>query len=308
LRSAAGAIAQQLRSGVTLEDALANSERLLPNYMHRSLKAAVDVGQTAAVIEGVTRHESSRRRLRRQVATALLYPVIVMAMLAGVVALVTTYVVPQFADIYEDLSDDFNLNMPVTTNLLLRMAGAMPRAWRVAAVLLAVTAVLALIPAGRRVLFWLRTGLPIFGPIATLSAQHDFASIMAALTSQRVLAGDALRCTVASLHDRNLARAAAIAATKCEQGVSLSRSLAESIHFDPALPALVHWGEQNDAVASALLQATQGYEEQIELYVNLLRRSVPPVVLAMVAGVVFFFVSALLVPLILMLRQWSAWF
>jgi type II secretory pathway component PulF len=108
---------------------------------------------------------------------------------------------------------------------------------------------------------------------------------------------DALQSTIASLHDSNLARAARIAAAKCEDGALLSRSLADSIHFDRTLPALIAWGEAHDSLPEALKQAADVYEHELVLHADFLRRILPPLLFATVISFLFFMIVGLLIPL-----------
>ena len=166
-------------------------------------------------------------------------------------------------------------------------------------------AAMAIVPATRRLAHWLRTAAPFLGRIWIWNGQHEFASVLGSLVSRQVNLDEALECTVASLDDRNVARAARIAADKCEGGALLSRSLAESIHFDPLLTSLVGWGEAHAALPQALAEAAAAFEEAIDMRVEFLRRVLPPVLLIVVVTTILTFVSGLIVPLVQAIRNLS---
>ncbi len=294
LRTAARRLAETLQRGVALGPALRSIESELPPNLRRALEISTDDAQLLAVIEGLVQHEASRKRIRRQMQTVLLYPAVVLVLLFLILAGASIFVVPQFNLIFKDLE----LEMNAATRVVFSISQTFPAAVVVAALLPIVYLALALVPATRRLAHWLRTGAPFLGRIWIWNAQHEFASVLGALVSQRVNLDEALQCTVASLRDRNVARAAGIAAGKCEGGALLSRSLAESIHFDPTLTALVAWGEAHAALPQALDEAATVFEEAIDLRVEFLRGVLPPVLMIVVVATILTFVSGLVVPLI----------
>jgi type II secretory pathway component PulF len=300
LRRAATRLAEDLRRGVDMRTALA-SVGSLPPYLRSALAASTDLGQTAAVLTGLAQHETARRRLRRQMRAALLYPAIVLGLLLAVVSSLTMLVLPQFETIYVD----FDLELPELTILLLSLARVIP--WLLAGIVAVVVAyfIVCLSPSGRRIVHWLRTSVPVLGRLWIWNGQHEFASILGALTTHRVSMDDALSCTAASLRDANVARATRIVARKCAGGALLSRSLAESIHFDPALPALVSWGESENSLSAALRQAASTFEDELDLQVAFLQRMMPSLLFITVISTLFIFVIGLMVPLVDLINNLS---
>jgi type II secretory pathway component PulF len=224
LRRAAIEMRERVRRGEDLASAFRAIEAELPPFLRRALAGSTDGGQIVAVLEGLVQHETTRQRLRRQMQSALLYPAIVFALLVAILAGAAIFVVPFF----EELMKDFALEVPTATRVMLGVSRAIPFIV-VAAVAVPVLYVVAgLVPGGRRLTHWLRTGVPFLGRLWIWYGQHEFASVLGSLASRQVALDEALRCTVASLRDQNLARAARIAADKCERGGSLSRSPAQS--------------------------------------------------------------------------------
>jgi type II secretory pathway component PulF len=293
LRRAATRIAEELRRGADMRTAL-ESVGSLPPYLRSALAVSTDLGQTAAVLAGLAQHETARKRLRRQLRSALLYPAIVLGLLLAVVSGLTMLVLPQFESIYVD----FDLELPELTVLLLGMARVIP--WLLVGLAAAVAAyfLICLSQSGRRIVHWLRTSVPVLGRLWIWNGQHEFASVLGALTAHRVPMDEALACTAESLRDANVARATRLAARKCAGGALLSRSLSESIHFDPALPALVSWGELEGSLPAALRQAASTFEDELDLQVAFLQRMMPSLLFITVISTMFMFIVGLMVPLV----------
>jgi type IV pilus assembly protein PilC len=288
-------LADELDRGVDLSTAIkAVGDGRFGGSLYRALAASVETGQTAAVLEGFAAHRAANKRIRRQVRSALLYPIVVLTLLGAVLMGLMFVVVPEFGAMFREL----DLALPEMTVFVLESSQSVP--WAILAAFCVIPAYLALSvrPGGRRLAHWLRTGTPILGRIWMWTAQHEFASIFGSLTARRVPLDDALQCTAEALNDRNLARATRIVARKCEMGVPLSQAMAESIHFDRSLTGLAAWGEAYDALPEAMRQAVSAFEKEIELHVLLLRRAMPPLLFIAVATLVFTFVIMLIIPLV----------
>lgn len=299
LRRAAIDMGERLRRGEDLATAFRSIESEMPLFLRRAIAAPTDDAQIIAVLEGLVQHETTRQRLRRQMQSVLLYPAIVFGLLLIILACASIFVVPQF----EELFKDFQLEVPTATLVMLGVARGIPIVLAVAVAIPILYVLASLFPAGRRLVHWLRTGVPFLGRLWIWNGQHEFASVLGSLTSRQVVLDEALRCTVASLRDQNLARAARIAADKCERGASLSRSLAESLHFDPTLSALVGWGEAHAALPRALDEAAVVFEQAIDLHASFVRRVLPPILFICVVATVFIFVSGLMIPVIELLNN-----
>lgn len=304
LRAVSLRLADELARGADLSAALGTIAGAMPQRLRHALAAAADVGQTAAVLQALARHETARKRVSRQLYSALLYPAIVLAMVLGVLATFVFYILPEYVTIYED----FDVELPPSTMLLLGTAEAMPWIAAGAAAVAAGYFLLWLFPRGRRLAHWLRTGAPLVGRVWIGQAQHELASMLGALVSQQIPLDQALDCTAAALRDRNLARAARIAAAKCRDGATLAHSLAESMHVEPSLPALAGWGEAHGRLPEALAQAAALHEEEITLYANFLRRALPPLLFVGVMATVFALMAAVFEPLATLMNNfmWMA--
>jgi type II secretory pathway component PulF len=297
-------LAEALDRGADLQTAMRSiDDDRFPRPLYRALAASAETGQTAAILQGFAEHQSASKRLRRQIRSALLYPSVVMVLLATVVMGFMFAVAPQFADLF----DDFGMALPHMTAFVLEASQTVPWAILCGLCIVPLYFALLVVPGGARLAHWIRTGMPILGKVWMWNSQHEFASIFGALASRGVVLDDSLRCTAESLHDQNLARATRILVRKCDGGALLSQAMSESIHFDRGLTGLAAWGEANDALPAAMRQATALFEKEIELQVILLRRILPPLLFITVASTLFTFVVTLFVPLVDLINNLSGW-
>ena len=70
------------------------------------------------------------------------------------------------------------------------------------------------------------------------------------------------------------------------------------MHFDPLITSLAQWGENEQDLPTALREAANTYEQQMQLYIQFLVRIMPPLMLTLVASTLFILVAALMIPLV----------
>ena len=232
--------------------------------------------------------------MKRGLYQVLTYPFIVLTILFLVTVLLSVVVIPEFVFIY----DDFDLDLPAATQLLIAVADYLPILLLYAALILSIGGLVTWQMNGVRFVHWICTAIPLFGRAWVWDGQHEFATLMATLVGQKVATHDALTCTADSLRDRNLARAARLANERCDDGLTLSQSLSLSIHFDHTLTLLVEGGEANQTLPKAFREAASTYQFQMDSYVQFLRRVLPPLTLAIVAFTLLFMTAALFIPLV----------
>ncbi|MEM6331021.1 MAG: type II secretion system F family protein, partial [Planctomycetota bacterium] len=244
---------------------------------------------------------ATRGDVRRRVVSALIYPAMVLCFALGLAAFVAVAILPQFAGIVEE----FELEVPFSTELLFRTAAVLPKAALVVGVGLLVTLLLWAIAPLRGVLQWLATGVPLLGTLWVWVSHHALCEQLSAYLAAGAPLPAALRGSAAALGNRSLAAAVAKAAVRCEQGETLSAAFADSIHIERMLTTTVRWGEHRGNLPGAIGEAAESYRQQIEDYLSFIRSVAGPCLLVTIGGVTGFTLSALMQPLLGLLRGLS---
>lgn len=294
LRRIAQHLAAELATGADLGAATASIKHVFPAHMQSALAIGAKTGNLNGVLIGLSESEFVRRRMRRELRSALAYPMLVVGFTAVLLLFLSVTVVPQFAKIYTD----FGLELPNVTLFTLQAAEALPKILVGVLVVWALVFLLGFSLIRSRFLHWIRTSIPLLGRTWVWSAQHEFATMMSTLSSEQLPLTDALTCTSESLRDKNLAWATGKVSERCFDGATLGQSLRESIHFDPTLTSLAEWGEANSSLPLAMRQAAETYEQELALFVQFLQRVLPPLMLTFVASTMFYMIASLMVPMV----------
>jgi type IV pilus assembly protein PilC len=296
LSAAARRVAQRMRSGDSIDEALREQESSFPSPIRALLAAGLKANNLPVVLEGYAQLVLQQRSIKTTVRTALAYPVLIGVLLIPLLLLLSLYVAPLF----EELFNEFELDLPQSTVTAFRTARVAPIA--VSAVLIVpagVAAILSLL-GGHWLLHRLRAAIPVFGQLWTWAGQNEFAALLETMVAARLPLPEAVGAVADGLSDRNVARACpAIAQSLREAGLPLGEALERSMHFDRILPPLVAWGEEHGILEEALSVARQALVARLENYAAMLRRVIPAVALVVVATFVMgIAVIGFLMPLI----------
>ncbi|QDU91106.1 Type II secretion system protein F [Pirellulimonas nuda] len=297
-RRALAAVAQRLRQGEGLAEAVADSGREMPRRLRRTLQAiaacAPRGADLAAALPAVVSQQATFRQRRRRLWAALAYPTLLLSGLWALIVFLAVFVAPGFQEVY----DEFDLELPNMTVF------ALAAARQVAPItLVALLVVFALVAACRaqataRVVHWLATGLPLVGGAVVDASHLEFSALTAALLHARTPLPDALRAAASGLADRSVARATGRLAQRVEEGETLSGAMDQSLHFERGLAAQVRWGESEGDVAAALDNAAEQYSRRLDYACVFLRRTASPVMVVAFVCLVGILALAFVLPLI----------
>ena len=294
-------LAAQLEQGRSVDQALAQLDRHLPEEFRGLLRAGIESGDLAGTFERFADQRLAAQRIARRIHAAIAYPLLIMAILVPLLLFISMYVIPMFGELYED----FAVELPALTLLVLQSAKQVP-------VLIAGLALftvgfpLLLRSFGGRWLFHrVRSATPLLGRLWMWSSQREFAALLASFLDLRLPMTKAVAHTGEVMSDRNVAGACRRVSERLESGESLSESLGQSIHFDRSLVALVAWGERHGLLPEALRISTEVFDDRIEQWASLIQRLLPPVTLIVVGVLMFAIIISLMLPLVTLMEMLS---
>lgn len=290
-------IRQRIIGGASLSEAM----RLYPEVfsdMYCALVAAGERGGTLdETLELAAVQLDKQQDLREQVKSALIYPVLVIFVAFGVIALVLTIVVPVFKKVY----DRFGHELPSITRFLLGLSNIVMNWWFV--VVPALIAVALLLRAyistdeGRKVFDQVKLRLWLLGPLFRKIGVAEFTQTFTGLIRGGVPIIGAMQ-VAAGTSSNVIIQAAIIKASEAvKEGSPLAVSLEETGQFPPMVTRMVASGERAGNLDEMLLQLTKFYERDIEHTVQRLTKVMEPVLTIVVGGIVLFTLLALYMPI-----------
>ena len=115
LRKSFNQLVFELLKGENLSDAMLSQSRLYPGLLINMVKTAEMTGDLPSILDDMADYYTSMDQTRKQMKSAMIYPIIVLLIAFGVLIFMLTYLVPQFASMFKENGADLP---PLTKGIL----------------------------------------------------------------------------------------------------------------------------------------------------------------------------------------------
>ncbi len=290
-------LVNSVNAGKSFSDALEEH----PNAFSRLYISMVRVGETGGILEKtmsqLTQLLSREVKIRSNMAGAMIYPMVVLALGIVSVVVMVMAVVPK---IIQTLGEDATL--PWTTQSLLTLSDLLKSYGLYAAILIIAAAIMFVrwkkTPAGRLKLDGFLLRIPILGKVLTTIAVGRFARTLGALTSSGITILYALSVVRDTLGNEFLGQLIDDVSEKVRMGHSLAEPLASSSYFPPLLIQIVSVGEQTGKLDELLLNAADTFDEEADSAVSRFMALFPVLLIILLALIIGYIIAATLLPII----------
>ncbi|HUU11370.1 MAG TPA: type II secretion system F family protein [Phycisphaerae bacterium] len=291
------AIHDDVTGGMTLADAMTRWPRSFPPVNVAMVRAGETGGFLDVVLEQIASFRSREHDLKARVRSALVYPIILAVLAAGVLIFLLTYFIPKFSEIFAD----FGENLPALTRAVVGVSRAVTQY----GLLLAAGAVTAVIlvrrtlssPAGRMAVERAILHVPVLGRVLARFALVRFCRMLGTLLGAGVPLLASLRVAREAIGNQNLSEAVGAAIEQVQQGKPLARSLAADARLFPAsVVEMIAVAEESGRMDTELNRLAGVYESELDRQLRMLVALAEPALLFVMAAIVGTIVIGMLLP------------
>lgn len=300
LRRVIEALAEAIKSGGTLSEALAQHPHVFDRLYINMVKAGEAGGMLEAVLDRLARFQEKSLQLKGKITTALVYPLIVMVVAGFILAGLLVFVVPKFNQIFADLLKGAPL--PPLTQLVLTVSDTVKNHYLV---VLGVSAALGLAgwafrrtPGGARLLDTWTVKLPLFGELILKAIIARFGRTLGTLLSSGVPILPALLITRDTCGNSRVADAITEVHDRVKEGAPVARPLEATQVFPPMVTSMIDVGEHTGQLSEMLGKVAELYEDEVDNAVAGLSALIEPILILFLALIVGTIVIALFLPII----------
>lgn len=294
------ALAEAIKSGGTLSEAMAQHPHAFDRLYINMVKAGEAGGMLDVVLDRLARFQEKSLQLKGKITTAMVYPLIVVAVAGFILAGLLVFVVPKFNQIFADLLKGAPL--PPLTQLVLAVSDAVKNHYLVA---LGVIAALGLVvrafrrtPGGARLLDTWTVKLPLFGELFLKAIIARFGRTFGTLLSSGVPILPALLITRDTCGNSRVADAITEVHDRVKEGAPVARPLEATAVFPPMVTSMIDVGEHTGQLPEMLGKVADLYEEEVDNAVAGLSALIEPILILSLALIVGTIVIALFLPII----------
>jgi type IV pilus assembly protein PilC len=287
-------VRERIKGGELLSDAFA-AQGAFPKMYTTTLMAGEKSGNMEEVLSRYIAFQRVAMTFRKKLLVSLVYPTLLIAVVIIMVLFLITYVVPEFAKLFENL----DAKLPAITVFMLAVGtGAQKYGLFVAAGLLL---------AGILIWRWKSTdkgaeqidrvllGTPLLGEIRLKYQVANFSRMLSTLLQGGIPLVPAMETAGASMGSRKILNGVLEASHRVREGQTLSKSLEQQKIFPDLAVEMLEVGESTGALPAMLNSVAEFYEEDVQTALGAAMALIEPILLIVMA----IFVGGVLISLYL---------
>jgi len=293
-------VKEEVRGGASLSEAFANRGDIFPRMYPATIASGERSGELVSVIQRYLFYLNTAESVKKKVASAVIYPTILLAMAVGLIALMMIYIVPKFAILFQGSGS----RLPMLTEMVLGVSKFFQYGWPflVAAAVASVVALktVGARPGGRLWLDTLYLKLPFMGLNLRRYNIANMCRTLGTLVQGGIPVVTALD-VVAEAMSNEFYR---VGLHQCRRLVLEGQSLWSSVEKTGIGTSLavemVEVGESTGALAEMLEQVSLFYDEELTTAVERFVALLEPMLLVFMAVIVAIIVLSVYMPLFTM--------
>ena len=289
-------VAARVKTGESISQAF-EAQGGFPLVYTTTLLAGERSGNLEEVLQRFLDFQRVSLTFRKKLKASLIYPALLVIMVVALFIFLITFVVPRFAQLYEQLGT----HLPALTTFLLDLGhNAQHYGIYVAIVVAALGFLLyrwAKTEAGATALDKLRIGLPVFGTVWLKYQVGLFSRTLSTLLTGGLPLVPSLETAARSIDSRQIGNAVFRSVETVREGKGLSASLQQTKVFPELAIEMIEVGESTGALPQMLNSVAEFFEEDVQTNLTAAMSLIEPMILIVMGLVVVTILIALYLPI-----------
>lgn len=268
-----------------------------PEYMVNMVNIGEKAGKLESVMEALSLYYARDDRLRRRVRSAILYPLILVLMMAAVVSVMVVKVLPVFNDVFLDMGTDLSAASLAVIRVGTSIGQYALAVILILAALLIILLVLIRTEAGSRCILNLLEG---FGPTRRLSdkiATARFASVFSMLLSSGYDTDEALELIPNILTNEKIIEKIKKSREAVRSGKPFVKALEEANLFPALYSSMIHLGAKTGSLDTVMSNLAEIYSDEADESISRAVSVFEPVMVAALSVVIGGILLSVMLPL-----------
>jgi len=287
-----------VEGGTTLSAAMRQYEKVFDQLYVNMVEAGETGGILDTILQRLSAYIEKNVKLKRAVKSALVYPISVLLVAAGVIVLLLWKVVPVFATLFTGLQVD----LPLPTRLVIAMSNFIGSIYGFLVLVVFVGFAVSLkvwyaTPKGRMAIDAVLLKLPLIGILLRKIAVARFTRTLGTLISSGVPILEGLDITARTAGNAVIEKALLQVRKALEAGRTLAEPLKETEVFPGMVTQMIGVGEQTGAMDAMLQKIADFYEDEVDAAVKDLLSAMEPMMIVFLGVVVGGIVISMYLPL-----------
>jgi type IV pilus assembly protein PilC len=291
-------LVSEVRTGVDLSAAMELSPKVFDQLYVSMVRAGEVSGQMDIILERLADYQEASEHLRREIRSAMTYPVISMVLVFAITMFLMLGVVPGFRTVFQSLDTE----LPAITEFTLSTAEFMKEHWAICFGGLAGTIIGIIMFKKTETGAWFfdrwTLKAPVFGTLVRKVALARFSRTFATLIRSGVPIMATLDIVAETAGNRVVAQVVLDSRESVRGGNLLSEPLSKSKVFPPMVVRMVAIGERTGSLETLLEKIAEFYDAQVKAAVKSLTSMIEPLLITAMGVIVGGVVMAVFLPIL----------
>jgi type IV pilus assembly protein PilC len=297
LKDSISKIIQNINQGLSLSDALDKHPKIFSRLYCDMIKAGEMSGNVPIVLDRLIYIIEHEAKVKSDIKSAFRYPLIVVIALGIAFIVLLTFVIPQFASIFNSAG----LVLPWPTKFAMFLYAFLSNYWYliIAVIVITVFGMISYFKTsnGKFVRDSFLLEMPIIGPVFKKAALSRFASIFAILQTSGVPIMQSLTILSATMGNEALTRSFDHIRERIKEGAGISTPLRSAKYFTPMVIDMIAIGEESGNIDEMLRAVAKHYDDEVEYAIKGLSDAIGPILIVGLAAIVGFFALCIFLPM-----------
>ena len=300
LKAILKAVAEDVSNGHSLSASFENKSKGMPTTFIETVRSGEDSGTLDVAFSKLHIYFDKSTKVNAKVRSAMVYPMFLLGLATIVIAVIMTFTMP----VFEDMFASMNTELPLLTQVLIDITNFMLNYWYV------LFGAIALIIIGLRIYANTENGrvnfakmqlkLPMLGDVAKMRAASQFANTMTTLLSAGLTMVRSIGTTARVLDNYHLGLRLGTTVVGLEEGRRLGDCLKEIDIFPHLLVEMAAVGEETGSLENTLDTISAYYDNEVEIATARALGALQPAITVIMGAVIGIIVIALYLPMFTM--------
>jgi len=297
LRETLQGVIQELEGGRQLSEAMEQYPRVFPRLMVNIVQAGEETGRLDEGFLELSSYLAREKETKQQIKSALRYPAFIVVAIMAAMAVLTLFVIPAFARMFES----FDAQLPLPTRIIMGVSNFATNYWYIILGLLIVGFFIlrAWIKTERGRYLWdrMKLKIPVIGSILLRASLARFCRGFSMGFSSGVGVLQCIHLSGQALDNAYIAANLQVMRDHVEHGNSLTQSAEASNLFTPLVLQMLSVGEETGNVDSMLAESADFYEREVDYEVKNLTASIEPILIIVIGAMVLVLALGVFLPM-----------
>ncbi len=298
LKKSFNQLVYQLLKGESLSDSMSMQGTVYPKLLINMVKTAEMTGDLPSILDDMSEYYTSMDQTRKQMKSAMTYPIVVLTIAFGVLIFMLTYLVPQFQSMFEDNGAE----LPTMTKIILGISKFIQNEWLILALVI-IGLVVGFIQLYKRVQKFRETfqiilmHLPVIKDIIIYNEIANFTKTFASLLNHGVFITDSMEILSKITNNEVYKRIISGTLENLGRGDTISSAFRGEWAIPIVAYEMIVTGETTGQLGQMMEKVASHFQMLHKNVIDQMKSLVEPLLICMLAGIVGVLLISIIQPM-----------